>query len=323
MRRFLRFKTALRATAAVLAAVLTAVLAAGLAGCAGSGEGKDGEINIVATIFPGYDFVRALIKDVDGVNLRLLIQPGTESHTFDPSVSDALSLKNCDLLVCAGGDADIWAEKFLKTDPELKKRTVTMLDAVSEKLMIEGEDEEDPHIWTSPVNAIQIVRLLRDRLVSLVDNSSASLIRSNCAVFESELSALDNDFRVLFSSVSESERLLVFGDRFPFRYFCDEYGFDAVAVFPGCADESEPAAADVKKVVDTVRERGVKCVFYVELSNHRIADAIAAETGCTTACLHSCHNLSRSDFDSGETYLTLMRRNLLVLSEVFGEGEKN
>ena len=90
----------------MLAAVLTAVLAAGLAGCAGSGEGKDGEINIVATIFPGYDFVRALIKDVDGVNLRLLIQPGTESHTFDPSVSDALSLKNCDLLVCAGGDAD-------------------------------------------------------------------------------------------------------------------------------------------------------------------------------------------------------------------------
>ena len=114
----------------MLAAVLTAVLAAGLAGCAESGEGKDGEINIVATIFPGYDFVRALIKDVDGVNLRLLIQPGTESHTFDPSVSDALSLKNCDLLVCAGGDADIWAEKFLKTDPELKKRTVTMLDAV-------------------------------------------------------------------------------------------------------------------------------------------------------------------------------------------------
>jgi zinc transport system substrate-binding protein len=301
-----------RCLCAVLCVCLLALLAAG-AGCA---PDKAEGVSIVATVFPAYDFVRELTRGIPGVSVSLLLPPGTESHTFDPSVSDALALADCSLLVYAGGDADPWVTKFLNSDALAGKPSAALCDAPFEALMIEGEDEVDPHIWTSPVNAIAIVEYLRAQLAPLLPASDVNTLDANCTAYTAELRELDNDFRTLAASLPAERRVLAFGDRYPFRYFCAEYGFTAYAVFPGCAEESEPAAADVKRVVDIIREQKLDSVYYVELSNHRIADAIAAETGCGTACLHSCHNLSKADFDAGENYLSLMRRNLEVLNAI-------
>lgn len=307
-------------TAAIL--ILTAVIltaGASLTACGGRSSEKT-EVGIVATVFPAYDFVRTLVKDVPGVSVRLLLSPGTESHTYDPSVSDAVSVSDCDLFVYGGGDADPWVTKFLSSDRSLENRAVSMLEGAGRTLGIEGEHETDPHVWTSPVNAISIVRLLAAKLCSAVGEGTekAAKIRENLEAFTAALEKLDGDFRSFAASVPEDKRVLAFGDRYPFRYFCAEYGFTAYAVFPGCAEESEPAASDVKKVVDTIRENDLKTVYFVELSNHRIADAIAAETGCRTAMLHSCHNLTKEDFDAGETYLTIMYRNLETLRNTVG-----
>lgn len=317
-----RLKRAMSLPVAVAISAVMILSCLLLGGCGLSGN-DGGGLKIVTTIFPAYDFVRELTVGVDGIELSLLISPGTESHTFDPSAGDAIALTECSLFVYAGGDADAWTDKLFKADPTLKNRSVSMTDAVSEKLVIEGEDEDDPHVWTSPKNAMEILRLIRDNLILLPEISSdeekVQTVNNNFELYIAELSALDNDFRALSGSFPEEKRILAFGDRFPFRYFCAEYGFEAVAVFPGCAEESEPAAYDVKKVVDTVRDNGLTTIFYVELSNHRIADAIAAETGASTACLHSCHNLSKADFDAGESYLSLMRRNYETLRELAEE----
>jgi zinc transport system substrate-binding protein len=295
---------------------MAVVLLSCLAGC-GRMPGQSGSVEIVATVFPAYDFARALTKDVEGVSVRMLLSPGTESHTFDPSAGDAIALSECGLFVYAGGDADPWVEKFFNADKTLESRSVSMSGAVPEKLVIEGEDEDDPHVWTSPKNAVEILQTIEDRILDLpeirADEGKAAQIRDNYDAYKAELEKLDKDFRDLAAAIPEAKRTLAFGDRYPFRYFCAEYGFTAVAVFPGCAEESEPAASDVKHVIDTIREKELDTVYYVELSNHRIADTIAAETGATTACLHSCHNLSKADFDAGETYLSLMRRNYETL----------
>ena len=288
-------------------------------GCTTRADGKD--VNIVATVFPAYDIIRELTAGIPEFSIRLLLRPGTESHTYDPSVNDAVAISECDLLVYAGGDADTWVEKFLSSGVSDQGRSFELMSAVNEKLMIEGEDEEDPHVWTDPQNVILIASALREKLLSVVGgkglgNAVSDKIIANSDRFIGELEALDNEFASLSARISAEKRLLAFGDRFPFRYFCKRYGFSACAVFPGCAEESEPAASDVKKVVDAIRENKLDTVFYVELSSHRIADAIAAETGCKTACLHSCHNLSKEDFDAGETYLSLMRRNLETLSRL-------
>lgn len=314
-------KKFLKTAVSVLLLVALLCCCVPLSGCRNGTE--KAEINIVATVFPAYDFVRELIADIPGISVSLLLRPGTESHTYDPSVSDALAISECDLLVYAGGDADIWVEKFIDSGVSGPDRSFALIDAVSEKLMIEGEDEEDPHVWTDPNNVILIVKALADRLAAIAgekspDSADREKIRANCSTYVQELEALDRDIRAAAEKIPQKKRLLAFGDRYPFRYFCKAYGFTACAVFPGCAEESEPAAADVKRVVDAIRENGLDTVFYVELSSHRIADAIAAETGCATACLNSCHNLSKEEFDAGETYLTLMRRNIEVLSGLAG-----
>ena len=306
----------------ILTCLLLLITLLGTAGCVSVPDG--GKVEIIATIFPAYDFLRELTGGIDGFSVKLLLRPGTESHTYDPSVSDAVAISGCDLLVYAGSDADLWVDKFLTSGTAAKERSFAMTDAIPDKLLIEGEDEEDPHVWTDPGNVILIVQALRDRLIEVagargMDNSVRNAIAANCDRFVNDLTSLDNDFSALAARIPAEKRLLAFGDRYPFRYFCAAYGFTASAVFPGCAEESEPAAADVKRVVDAIRENDLDTVFYVELSNHRIADAIAAETGCKTACLHSCHNLSKEDFDAGETYLTLMRRNLETLSELAGQ----
>ena len=306
----------LRAAALLLALVLVFGLLAA-AGCGRTPSDNGAGLKIVATVFPAYDFVRELLKGVPGAEVTLLLKPGTESHTFDPSVSDALAVSACDLFVYAGGDADLWVDKFLNADNSLAARSLSLLSAASDTLLIEGEDEEDPHVWTSPRHAMELVRALCDKLTALPAAAEhVDAITANRDAYLEALTALDNDFRTLAASLPAEKRILAFGDRYPFRYFCAEYGFTACAVFPGCAEESEPAAADVKRVVDLIREHGLSTVYYVELSNHRIADAIAAETGANTACLHSCHNLSREDFDAGETYLSLMRRNYAVLQQL-------
>ena len=115
-------------------------------------------------------------------------------------------------------------------------------------------------------------------------------------------------------------RTVVFGDRFPFAYFTHRYGIEAFAAFPGCSHETEPAAGTMSALIDRVREGNIGTVFYTELSNHAVADAIADDTGAKTAMLHSCSNVTREEFDRGETYLSLMRQNLRTLEEAYAHA---
>ena len=111
-------------------------------------------------------------------------------------------------------------------------------------------------------------------------------------------------------------KLLIFGDRFPFRYFADEYGLDYYAAFPGCAGDTEPSAATMAFLIDKVKEEKVPAVLKMELSNDDIANAVAEAAGTEVKVFYSCHNLSAEDFESGETYLSMMQKNVETLKEV-------
>ena len=110
-------------------------------------------------------------------------------------------------------------------------------------------------------------------------------------------------------------KTLVFGDRFPFRYFADRYGLTYFAAFPGCSGETEPDAATLKFLIDKVSEENIPVVLHVELSNQKIADAICEATGAKKALFHSCHGVTKDEFDRGETYVSLMKNNVDVLKE--------
>lgn len=310
MKKILSFVVAF----ALLLSSATAVLC--LYGCT-SETTDDDKISIVATVFPGYDFARAVVGDLG--NVRMLLPVGSESHSYEPTAKDIIAIRNCDLFIYVGGESDTWIEDMLSSFDEQIK-TLKMMDCVEAVIeeSVEGmevdddgeEEEYDEHVWTSPKNAILITNAIV-AAVSEVDPANAAVYSANAASYTGEMRELDEEFTRLFEGLAN--KTIIFGDRFPFRYFADEYGISYYAAFPGCSSETEPSAATVAFLEDKVRALDATTVFYIELSTHRIADTIATDTGASVALLHSCHNVTASDFASGVTYISLMRSNLETL----------
>lgn len=304
-----------------------------LSGCKGGCyESGSGELSIVTTVFPAFDFAREIAGE--RASICLLIPPGSESHSFEPTAQDILRIQNCDLLICNGGESEVWLEDMLEgLDGDIPR--VVMLDCVQalEEEVKEGmqaqaheheeeeaedhghEPEYDEHVWTSPRNAALISRAISERLCS-IDPENAEYYTSRCDSYCDSLLALDEDFRSLFQELENPT--MIFADRFPVRYFVEEYGLDYYAAFPGCAEQAEPSARTVAFLIDKVREENTPAVFYIEFSNQKMADIICEDTGCKKLLFHSCHNVTRQQLDEGVSYLGLMRKNLETLKEAFG-----
>ena len=174
------------------------------------------------------------------------------------------------------------------------------------------EVEFDEHPWTSPRNAILIAEKIAGALSGL-DPDHAGEYEANLAAYREELTALDQEFQAAVESGKRD--VILFGDRFPFRYFTEAYGLRYYAAFPGCSAESEASAATIAFLIDKIRGEGIPAVFYLEFSNEKIADILCEDTGAVKLRFHSCHNLSKEDFQNGVTYLDLMRQNLTTLKE--------
>ena len=169
------------------------------------------------------------------------------------------------------------------------------------------EMEYDEHIWTSPRNAVKMVKAITGALQA-ADRSHAAGYAERAERYTGQLTALDE---ALTETVNNAERkLVIFADRFPFLYLVRDYGLDYYAAYPGCSSEAEPSAATVAAIIEEVKETGVPAVFYIELSNRLMANTIAEATGAEELLLHSCQNVSKEEFQRGEGYLSLMERNV-------------
>ena len=344
---------------------------------------KDQKISVVTTIFPQYDFVRQIAGD--SVDLKMLLKPGEETHSYEPTPQDIIAIQNSDLFIYVGGENDSWVEDILESMPDNGRKTLKLADCVDtvEEEHVEGMKEErghdheehdheehghdsesdthldqdsdaeeehllqeqevqethsdadseaqtdgehgndssetvsvheiDEHVWTSPKNAEKIVEHITDLLCE-ADEAHAAEYQTNAADYEQQLEELDQEFRDV---VDHSERnLLIFGDRFPFRYFADEYGLDYYAAFSGCASDTEPSAAIMAFLINKVKEEQVPTVLKMELSNDNISKAIAEAAGTDVKVFYSCHNLTAEEFENGETYLSMMKKNVETLKEV-------
>lgn len=291
------------------------------------------KINVVTMNFPAYDFTREIAGE--NVNLKMLLKPGEESHSYEPTPQDIIAIQNSDVFIYTGGENDVWVEDILSSMPREGQITLKLIDCVEtvEEEHVQGmkespghdhehsnsEEEEhsvhkiDEHVWTSPVNAAQIVEQIREALGE-ADPLNSAFYRESAEAYTEELMQLDQKFRKV---VEQAEgNLLIFGDRFPFRYFVDEYGLDYYAAFPGCAGDTEPSAATMVFLIEKVKQENIPVVLKMELSNSDIADAIAEAAGAEVKVFYSCHNLSAEDFQNGENYLSMMEKNVETLKEV-------
>lgn len=291
-------------------------------------EAPSDRLQIVAAIFPAYDFARAAAAGY--ADVMLLLPPGAESHSYEPTPADILRVQECDLFIYLGGESDAWVDTIL-TAIEPRGETLRMVDCVDllEEETVEGmqgghdhdhEEEDhghlgevvsmDEHVWTAPRNAADITRAIGRRLAEL-DSVHAGDYSAAAASYAAELEDLDREFARFFDG--RRDRTIVFGDRFPLLYFAEAYHLDYYAAFPGCGAQTEPSAATVAFLTEKVREEGLPAVWYIEFSNHLVADSIAEAAGAATAQFHTGHSVSRADLEAGATYLSLMRANLEML----------
>ena len=290
-----------------------------LCGCTAQPEKPHDEtkLQIVCTSFPAYDFAREIADD--RAELTLLIKPGSEVHSYEPTPKDMIRIQESDLFICNGGESEQWAKTLIT--PELN--TIYMMDCVDTVEESadgiynaeDGEPELDEHVWTSPLNAIKISAEIYNALCKL-DADNAEAYKTNFTAYKAQLMALDREFRQVIKN--SGKHTLVFADRFPMRYFALEYGLDCYAAFPGCSSETEPSAKTVAYLIDRVREDKIPAVLYMEFSNQKMADVICEDTGCKKLPFYSAHSVSAEQFEQGVSYLDLMRINLNSLKEALG-----
>lgn len=307
------------------------------------------KLSIVTTTFAPYDFAREVVGEYGQVTM--LVPPAAESHSYEPTPQDIIKIQNCDVFIYGGGESDDWVTEVLNAVGNEKMQVVKMLDLVDavEEEVVEGmqvdahdhedelheddaeahddasheevheeaehdheEIEYDEHVWTSPKNAIQIVKGIQEA-VSAEDTVHAAVFSQNAASYVEQLTALDQQFEDVVANAKRKE--VIFADRFPLRYFVEAYGLKYYAAFPGCSTETEPSAATVAFLIDKVKEDEIPVVFHIEMSNEKMADTICEATGAKKLLFNACHTVSKADFESGVTYIDIMKSNVEVLKE--------
>lgn len=297
---------------------------------------KKDKLNIVTTLFPQYDFAKQIAGDK--ADVKLLLSPGQDSHSFEPTPEDIITIQNADVFIYNGGEAEAWIDKVIDSIDTKKVNTIKMMDyvkAVKEEEVegMEPEDEHDhekeeleqnsendnqnheeydEHIWTSPKNAIRMVEGIKDTLVK-VDNVNSKGYNTNYEKYIKDLEKLDKS---LTDTVSKAKRkMLVFGDKFPFRYLVDDYGLTYRAAFNGCSTQTEPSIETVTYLINKVKENKIPAIYHIEMSNKKIAKTISEETGAKILLLHSGHNVTKEEFNKGITYIDIMNNNITNLKK--------
>ena len=292
-----------------------------------SPSGKSHKLRNVATIFPPYDFARQIAgKDAD---VQMLLKPGEESHSYEPTPQDIRKIQNADLFLYVGGDNDTWVKQILKSMGSKAPKAIKLIDLTSTVTEEESEGMQenpaehhehgehgehdrdlDEHVWTSPLKSIEITRKISLEMQRL-DPEHASDYRKHTAAYTRKLHRLDQQFKDVVSHSKRKE--ILFADRFPLRYLTDELGLKYYAAFSGCSANSEPSAKTVSFLIHKVKADHLPVVFTIELSNHQMADSICEVTGARRMTFYSCHNITARQKAQGVTYLSMMRHNVHVL----------
>ena len=305
--------------------IILSALALLLSGCAQPQSHK--KLQVVAAIFPEYDWVRQIVGDDDSVELTLLVDDGVDPHSFQPAVSDMVTAANCDLLIYGGGESDQWLTKLEATNPN--RETLVLLPLLGAQAhreeVVEGmeaheegeaEDdaEMDEHVWLSLRNASLFCQAITDALCRL-NPGKADTYRANLDAYQQQLDALDNDYRSAMDA--SPNRTIVVCDRFPFRYLVEDYGLSYYAAFPGCSAETGASFETVVFLSDKVKELGLNALLVTESSDGRMAKTVAQNAGSPDMPVLTLNSMQSVSGESAKSldYLTVMSENLRVLKQ--------
>ena len=316
----------------------------------GAALAENKKLSIVTTIFPIYDWVRQIVSGNDSVEITLLLNNGTDLHSYQPAAQDILKISTADLFIYVGGESDEWVEDVLAAamNPDLVAINLVeaMGDAIKAEEIVEGmehehehehehekeeeehehehehdheEEETDEHVWLSLRNADALCKVIAEAM-SRIDPAGSGQYQANLADYSARLTALDKAYAEMVEAAQY--KTVLFGDRFPFRYLVDDYGLTYFAAFSGCSAESEASFQTIVFLARKVDELGLPAVLTIEHPKTRIAETVVAATQAKDAkilSMDSMQSVTTQDVQSGLTYLSVMENNLTVLREALNK----
>ena len=327
------------------------MLVGALAGCGKQNDtNQTDKLSIVTTIFPEYDWVREILGEkADNAEITMLLDNGVDLHSYQPTADDIVKISDCDLFIYVGGESDEWVEDALRNAANGNMKVINLLevlgDSVKTEEIVEGmqeeehehedaeehehedahahedaeehehEEETDEHVWLSLKNAKMLVRVISKALQEL-DPDNKDIYAANADAYVKKLSALDAEYQTAVDAASN--KTILFGDRFPFRYLVDDYGLRYYAAFVGCSAETEAGFETISFLAKRVDEWKLPCVLTIEGAQHKIAETIVRNTTAKNQrvlTMDSMQSTTSKDVKNGTTYLSVMEKNLSVLKE--------
>ena len=313
------------------------ILFMGILTLIGCGNTKDKDVTekeekkkIICSTFPQYDWVRAVLgENNNNFSVSLLMENGGDLHNYQPTAGDMIRISDCDLFIFVGGESDAWVEGAIKESMNQNQKSLKLMDLLGENLKeeehIEGMEEEqgkeheeteyDEHVWLSLSNAQIMVEKIAD-VIGTMDTTHAEQYRENAKIYCNQLEDLNNGYKEVVSQ--SDKKVLLFGDRFPFRYLIEDYGISYYAAFEGCSAETEASFETVAFLSEKIKEHKLSSVLVLENSDKKVADAIIANTDTKDQkilVINSLQSVTKEEIDQGRTYISTMEENLEILKQ--------
>ena len=309
-------------------------------------ESEKETLSIVCTIFPQYDWIRQITGETAAhIELTFLLDNGVDLHSYQPTTDDIITISNCDMFIYTGGESETWVSDVLKTAVNENMVVINLLEVLGDDVKVEElkegmehdhdheeqdhiqddlnqeesihQDEDyDEHIWLSLKNAGIICKHIAEKLVEM-DPANSQTYQDNLAAYLTDLDLLDGKYREVTDNAVC--KVLLFGDRFPFRYLADDYGLDYYAAFTGCSAETEASFETIVFLAGKTDELKLAYIMVIDHSDQSVAKTIVQSTkemNQEIYVLDSLQSVTASDVDSGVTYLSIMEKNLEVLKIV-------
>lgn len=288
----------------------------------GSGLEKSNKITIWTTIYPEYDFTKAIVGDK--MEVVRLIGPGIEIHTFEPSSKDMIRIADSQAFIYTGDSMEPWAKKIIDS---VKDYDVKIVDTSKNIEMIEPdeffdeyslldeshdeehehEEEKDGHIWLNPQNAVIMIDTILEEIINL-DPKNKEFYEENAEKYKNEILELDKEIEEELKK--NDVNVLVFGGEFAYSYFCQRYKLGVISCYTTCGEHSEPSVARIKDVIEYINKNNISSIYYEELSEGQISQMLSEETKAEAKVFNTLHNVSKEEIENKENYISIMKENL-------------
>lgn len=301
-----------------------------LTACSKSNSNSD-KIQVVASIFPAYDWAKQIIGDTDRIELSLLVKNGSDLHSYQPSVDDIISISNSSVFIYNGGESDTWVNGVIKTGGSDKTIYVNLMERLGSHLVEEEEvegmqnsepeeieesgPEYDEHVWLSLDNAAYLCQFIAESFAA-ADPENSTVYKQNADNYISKIAELKSQYQNIFSQTRNNT--IIVCDRFPFRYLTDEFGLKYYAAFSGCSAETEASFETVAFLANRLKELNKTTVFRLESSSNRLCETVIASSkisDCSIVSLDSLQSTTLKQALDGKNYLDTMKYNLEKISE--------